>query len=164
MFARSILPTLSALVLLACGSVAVAEPLDAQSLLPAWIARLKPLSLTQALQREATWLRGIGRDSIEPGAPAASLLRAPLANAWLDGEGVRPGNRLSFSRASDDERAGSSASLTLGRLNLNETRGNPVLGGGTSQGEFERDVAQLRDNINRVRLSPQVSLGMRVKF
>ncbi|HEU5296362.1 MAG TPA: hypothetical protein VFU71_16410 [Burkholderiaceae bacterium] len=92
------------------------------------------------------------------------MLRAVTAAPWFDGSASqpRPANRLNFDRAADDVRAGSSALLTLGRLNLNESRG-PSLGG-ASQAELERELTQLRESINRVRAAPQVSLGMRVKF
>jgi hypothetical protein len=77
---------------------------------------------------------------------------------------ARAGGRLTFHRAPDDVRAGtSSASITLGKLNLNEPRSNAALGG-TSLADLDRELAQLRDSVNRVRLVPQVSLGMRVKF
>ena len=73
------------------------------------------------------------------------------------------GGRLNFNPTPDDERAGSSASITLGRLNLNEPRSGPALGA-TPQADLDRELAQLRDSVDRVRLVPQVSLGMRVKF
>src|SRR5262245_7466138 len=119
MFARSTLPTLAALVLLACGSAAGAEAFDAHTLRSAWT------TAPSQLQPSSYALRGPGRDSIEPGLTAAGSLRSMLAAPWPDGSGngVRPANRLSFDRASDDTRAGSSASITLGRLILNETRG-----------------------------------------
>ncbi|HET7527539.1 MAG TPA: hypothetical protein VFK10_16470 [Burkholderiaceae bacterium] len=166
MSARSTLSTLAALALLACGSATAGETFDSQPGLAGWIARLnKPLSLSQALRSDAPWLRSIGHDSIEPGLSAASVARAPFAAASLEGsDSLRPGTRLSFSRESDDVRAGSSASISLGRLNLNETRGSPALGGAPSQSDLDRELAQLRESINRVRLTPQVSLGMRVKF
>jgi len=36
--------------------------------------------------------------------------------------------------------------------------------GGATQTDLDRELAQLRDSMNRVRPVPQVSLGMRVKF
>jgi len=145
-------------VLLACGSVAGAEAFDPHVARTNWMSRHgQPLSSNYAL-------RSIGRDSIQPGLQTTGLLRPVTAAPWLDGSGSepRPANRLNFERANDDVRAGSSASITLGRLNLNESRG-PSLGA-TSQAELERELTQLRESINRVRLAPQVSLGMRVKF
>jgi len=165
MSARSTLPTIAAVVLLACGSAAAGETFDSQPGLAGWIARLnKTGSLGLAPRGDVLWLSRIGNDSIEPGLPAATLLRAP-SGGWLEGgDGLRSGSRLSFSRESDDARAGSSASISLGRLNLNETRGSPALGGAPSQGDLDRELAQLRESVNRVRLTPQLSLGMRVKF
>jgi hypothetical protein len=158
MFTRSTLPTLAALVLLACGSVAGAEVFDPRAAPTRQVAHhgLTPLSSGLAL-------RSVGRDSIELGLSASSLLRSGLGAPWPGSvpAAARPG-RLSFDRVSDDARAGSSASISLGRLNLNETR-HPLLGG-PSQAELERELAQLRESINRVRVAPQVSLGMRVKF
>ncbi len=54
-------------------------------------------------------------------------------------------------------------SITLGRLNLNESRGGAAPGG-VWQSDVERELTQLRETVGRVRQVPQVSLGMRVKF
>ena len=154
MFARPTLPMLAAIVSLACGSSAGAEafdPLLAQP--PAPLRLSKPLATSDLLL-------GLGRDAIAPWPSIA--LRAELS-AWPDGAS-RTSSWLSISRTPDDERAGSSsASISLGRLNLNESRGGPLLGA-ASQADLDRELAQLRENINRMRLVPQVSLGMRVKF
>jgi len=159
MFTRSTLPSLAALVLLASGSVAGAEAYDAHAAPTGWMTRPShSLSSSYALRS------GIGRENIEPGLSSSSWLRAAVAAPWLDpsANGLRPASRLSFERVGDDVRAGSSASITLGRLNLNESRG-PSLGGAT-QAELDRELAQLRESISRVRQAPQVSLGMHVKF
>jgi len=157
MFARSTLPTLAALVLLASGSVAGAEAFDPHATPSRWTITPTP-SLSSRYS-----LRGVERDSFAPAALPISWLRSALAEPWPEGSpsGLRP-SRLSFERASDDARAGSSASLTLGRLNLAESRG-PALGGST-QADLERELAQVRESISRVRVAPQVSLGMHVKF
>jgi hypothetical protein len=160
MFTRSTLPTLAAIVLLAWGSCAAAEAFDPHAALPGGTVRqTKPLSSSYALRGDAPSLRSIGRDAIESWQPVSS---AEPAAAWPD-NGATRASRLSFQRAPDDERAGSTASITLGRLNLNEPRNGAALGG-TPQADLDRELAQLRDSVNRVRLVPQVSLGMRVKF
>ena len=166
MFTRSTLPTLATIVLLAFASPAGAETLDPNASLPGSMVRQhKSLSSSYALRSDFTSLRSVARDSIEPWQPTLAALRAEPV--WPDSaasSAARAGGRLTFHRAPDDVRAGtSSASITLGRLNLNEPRSNPALGG-TAQADLDRELAQLRDSINRVRLVPQVSLGMRVKF
>jgi hypothetical protein len=167
MFTRSTLPTLATLVLLACGSHASAEAFDPNAVPSGGtIHPNKSLSSSPGLRGDLTSLRSIGRDSIEPWQPASVALRAQSAAAWPDDSAsgaARAGGRLNFNRTPDDERAGSSASITLGRLNLNEPRSGAMLGN-TPQADLDRELAQLRDSINRVRVVPQVSLGMRVKF
>ncbi|HTP71624.1 MAG TPA: hypothetical protein VML58_05335 [Burkholderiaceae bacterium] len=154
MFARSTLPVFAAVVSLVCGSSAGAEAFDPLTAQPSGLLRpSKPLA-TSGLPL------GIGRDSIAPWP--SSALRAEML-AWPD-SASRTGSWLSFNRTPDDDRAGSSsASISLGRLNLNESRSGPVLGA-ASPADLERELAQLRENINRMRVVPQVSLGMRVKF
>lgn len=167
MFTRSTLPTLATIVLLALASPAGAETLDPNASLPGSMVRqTKSLSSSYALRSDLTSLRSVvARDAIEPWQPTLTALRAEPA--WPDNpasSATRAGGRLTFHRAPDDVRAGtSSALIALGRLNLNEPRSNPALGG-TAQADLDRELAQLRDSINRVRLVPQVSLGMRVKF
>ncbi|HEY6353345.1 MAG TPA: hypothetical protein VIY30_02550 [Burkholderiaceae bacterium] len=167
MFTRSTLPTLAAIVLLACGSRAGAEAFDPNARLPDLSVRqAKSLSSNYALRTDLVSLRSVGRDAIEPWQPASSALRAEPAASRPDvpaGGAARAGGRLSFNRAPEDERAGSSASITLGRLNLSEPRSGVALGA-TPQADLDRELAQLRDSVNRVRVVPQVSLGMRVKF
>jgi hypothetical protein len=166
MFTRSTLPTLTTIVMLAFGSHAGAETLDPNVAPPGTMVRqTKSLSSSYALRSDFTSLRSVARDSIEPCQPTLAALRAEPA--WPDSSAssaARAGGRLTFHRAPDDVRAGtSSASITLGRLNLNEPRSNAALGG-TTLADLDRELAQLRDSVNRVRLVPQVSLGMRVKF
>lgn len=165
MFTRSTLSLLAATVSLACGSSAGAEAFDPLAVPASWrIRQSHPLSPSYALRGDATSLRGIGRETIGPWLPASSMLRAEPAAYGLDDDAPRVGGRLSFHRAPDDERAGSSsASISLGRLNLNEPRGGPALGA-APQADLDRELAALRDNVSRVRPVPQVSLGMRVKF
>jgi|GEM_PF-4250530 len=162
MFTRSTLPTLAACVLLAWGSCAGAEAFDPHAPLPGWLVRqTKPLSSSYALRGDTTSLRSFGRDTIESWQPASSALSSDLA---ASDSSARTGGRLSFHRTPDDMRAGTgSASITLGRLNLNEPRNGASLGA-ASQSDLDRELAQLRESIGRVRLVPQVSLGMQVKF
>jgi len=151
MFTRSTLPMLAVLVSLACGASAAAEAFDPLAARPG-----SPPSRTLSLSSSYA-LRGVAPDTIGP----SSALRAQLLSAGPD-TASRAG-RLSFDRSPDDERAGeSSASISLGRLNLNEPRG-PAFGA-ASQSDLDRELSQLRDSVNRVRPVPQVSLGMRVKF
>jgi len=163
MFTRSTLPTLATCVLLAWGSCAGAEAFDPHAALPSWLVRqTKPLSSSYALRGDTTSLRSVGRDTIESWQPASSALSSDLAAS--DSGARASGGRLSFHRTPDDVRAGTgSASITLGRLNLNESRNGAVLGA-ASQSDLDRELAQLRESIGRVRLVPQVSLGMQVKF
>jgi hypothetical protein len=167
MFTRSTLATLVTLVLLACGSHARAEAFDPDAAPPGWTMHpTKSLSSSAALRGDLTSLRSVGRDAIEPWHSASGALRAQAATAWPDSAAsgaTRTGGRLNFNATPDDERAGSSASITLGRLNLNEPRSGMALGS-TPQADLDRELAQLRDSVNRVRVVPQVSLGMRVKF
>ena len=167
MFTRSTLPTLAAVVLLAWGSCAGAEAFDPHAAPPGWMERqTKPLSSIYALRGDLTSLRSIGLDTISPLQPASGGLRTGLAASWPDSAASgasRESGRLSFHPRPDDERAGSSASITLGRLNLNESR-NGAAPGGVWPTDLDRELAQMRDNVSRVRLLPQVSLGMRVKF
>jgi hypothetical protein len=166
MFTRSTLPTLATIVLLAFGSRAGAETLDPNATPPgATVHQTKSLSSSYALRSDLTSLRSVTRDAIEPWRPTLAALRAETA--WPDSaasSATRAGGRLTFHRAPDDVRAGtSSASITLGKLNLNEPRSNATLGG-TTLADLDRELTQLRDSVNRVRVVPQVSLGMRVKF
>jgi hypothetical protein len=166
MFTRSTLPTLAAIVLLAWGSCAAAEAFDPNAALPGPTVPQRSLSSSYALRGDVVSLRSVGYGVIEPWQHASSALRVEPAASRPDSPAVgatRSGGRLNFSPTPDDERAGSSASITLGRLNLNEPR-NGVALGGTPQADLDRELAQLRDSVNRVRLVPQVSLGMRVKF
>jgi hypothetical protein len=168
MFTRSTLPTLVALVLLAWGSCAAAETFDPHAAQRSWIvAQIKPLSSGDAQRAEPSWSRGAGSDVIEREAPVSSVMRSGFVARWLDDAAAptaRASGKLSFQRGPDDDRAGSSsASISLGRLNLNEPRSGPALGS-VSQADLDRELAQLRDSVNRVRVVPQVSLGMRVKF
>ena len=161
MFTRSILSVLAAIASLACGSSAGAEafeplraPVHTLSPQPNGPSSGDPLRAGVASWR-GRWFEAIG-------AWSGSSLRSDLLSL-TDGAAGR-GSRFNFDRGSDDERAGtSSASISLGRLNLNESRSGPTLGV-TSQADLDRELAQLRDSINRVRPTPQVSLGMRVKF
>jgi hypothetical protein len=167
MFTRSTLPTLAAVVLLAWGSCAAAEAFDPHSALPGWTVRqTKPLSSIFALRGDSTSPRSIGQDAIAPWQPPSGGLRAGLAALWPDSAASgasRARGKLSFDPTPDDERAGSSASITLGKLNLNESRSSAAPGG-VWQTDLDRELAQLRDSVGRVRPVPQVSLGMRVKF
>jgi hypothetical protein len=52
---------------------------------------------------------------------------------------------------------------SIGRPSLSETHSGPNLGN-VSQADLDKELAQLRDGIARVRLMPQVSLGMNLKF
>ncbi|HSB99437.1 MAG TPA: hypothetical protein VLE45_05930 [Burkholderiaceae bacterium] len=164
MFTRSTLSLLAATVSLACGSRAGAEAFDPLAAPASWrIRQTDALSSSYVLRGDATSLRGIGRDTIGPWLPASSMLRSEPAAYGLD-DSPRAGGRLSFHRDADDDRAGtSSASISLGRLNLNEPRTGPALGV-APQADLDRELAALRDNVSRVRPVPQVSLGMRVKF
>jgi len=164
MFARSTLSILAAVVSLACGSSAGAEAFDPGAVVPMWRLQSRHTlsSSSPTLRSDITSLRSIGRDTIEPGWLATGLLRTELA-AWGNDGAARSTGRLSFDRSPDDERAGSSTALiTLGKLNLGEPRGAAL--GGATQTDLDRELAQLRDSMNRVRPVPQVSLGMRVKF
>jgi hypothetical protein len=167
MFTRSTLPTLAAILLLVCGSAAGAETFDPYALLPGWMVRHnKSLSSSQALRGDLASLRSSGHDTIGPWQLPSGGLRPGLAALWPDSAasgatGAR--GRLSFDPRPDDERAGSSASITLGRLNLNESRSGAAPGG-VWQSDVERELTQLRETVGRVRQVPQVSLGMRVKF
>ena len=167
MFTRSTLPTLAAVVLLAWGSCAAAEAFDPHSALPGWMMRqTKPLSSNFALRGDLASPRSIAQDAIAPWQPPSGGMRAGLAALWPDSAAsgaTRARGQLSFDPRPDDERAGSSASITLGKLNLNESRGGAAPGG-VWQSDVERELTQLRDNVGRVRQVPQVSLGMRVKF
>jgi hypothetical protein len=169
MFTRSTLPTLAAIASLACGASAGAEAFDPSAALPSWLVRQDhSLSSSYALRGDTWSLRSHGRVAIEPGLPYASSLRSELAAPWPAGSvpgTTRAGDRLSFQRAPDDVRAGtSSASISLGRLNLSESRSPTAALGGMSQADLDRELTQLRESVNRVRLVPQVSLGMHVKF
>jgi hypothetical protein len=168
MFTRSTLPTLAAIAALACGSSAGAEAFDPSAALPGWMVRqTHSLSSIYALRGDFLSLRSLGRDAIEPGVPYASAPSdlAAQGPSGSDLGATRAPGKLSFNRAPDDVRAGSSsASISLGRLNLNESRGGAAALGGMSQVDLERELAQLRESVNRVRLVPQVSLGMHVKF
>ena len=152
MFTRSTMPILVALVSLACGASAAAEAFD-----PLAARRGTVPSRTTSLSSSYA-LRGVGSDAIT--ISPSSTLRAQLLSAWP--EAAPHAGRFNLDRAADDERAGSSASISLGRLNLSEPRG-PAFGA-ASQSDLDRELSQLRDSVNRVRLMPQVSLGMRVKF
>lgn len=168
MFTRSTLPTLAAIVLLACGSRTRAEAFDAHAAVPGpMVTALAPQSPSYSLRDGATSLRIIGRDAIAPGLHYSSMLRPERAAPWLDHTdtvATRRTGRLSFSRTADDVPAASpSGSITLGRLNLREPRSGPALGG-VPQAELDRELVQLRESVSRVRLVPQVSLGMHVKF
>jgi hypothetical protein len=162
MFTRSTLPMLAAVVSLACGSSAGAEAYDPAAAVPVWRLHTHTLSSSPKLRSDTVSLRSVGRDSIEAGWPVTGLLRSELA-AWGNDGAARTNGRLNFDRSPDDERAGSSTTLiSLGRLNLGEPRGAAL--GGATQSDLDRELAQLRDSMNRVRPVPQVSLGMRVKF
>ena len=167
MFTRSTLPTLAAILLLVYGARAGAETFDPYTLLPGWmVGHAKSLSSSPALRGDFASLRSSGHDAIAPWQLPSGGLRPGRAALWPDGAasgatGAR--SRLSFDPRPDDERAGSSASITLGRLNLNESRGGAAPGG-VWQSDVEREFIQLREGIGRVRQVPQVSLGMRVKF
>jgi hypothetical protein len=52
---------------------------------------------------------------------------------------------------------------SIGRPSLSETHSGPNLGN-ASQADLDRELAQLRDGVARVRFVPQVSLGMSLKF
>jgi hypothetical protein len=169
MFTRSTLPTLAAIASLACGASAGAEAFDPSAVLPGRPVRQNhSLSSSYALRGDSWSLRSLGRDTILPGLPYANSLRSEFGAPWLGNSALgasRAGSRLNFHRAPDDVRAGdSSASITLGRLNLNESRSPIAALGGMSQADLDRELAQLRESVNRVRLVPQVSLGMHVKF
>jgi len=151
MFARSTLPVFAAIASLACGPSVGAETFHSLATPPSGA-----LQATQALSTGGT-LRIAGRNPMA--AWPSSALRTELL-AWPD-SGSR--GKFNFELASDDDRAGSSASISLGRLNLNESRAGPQLGA-PSQADLDRELTQLRDSINRVRLVPPVSLGMRVRF
>ena len=167
MFTRSTLPTLTTIVMLAFGSHAGAETLDPNAAPSGTMVRqTKSLSSTYALRGDLTSLRSIGHDAIGPWQPSSSGLRPGLVALWPDSAasgatGAR--GKLSFDPRPDDERAGSSATITLGRLNLNESRSGAAPGG-LWQTDLDRELAQLRESVGRVRQVPQVSLGMRIKF
>lgn len=151
MFARSTLPVFAAVASLAGGPSVGAEtfhPLAASS----------PPHATPSLSSSGS-LRVVARHPMA--AWPSSTLRAELL-AWPD-SASRAAGKFNFDRAADSERAGSSASISLGRLDLNEPRLGPALGA-PSQADLDRELAQLRDSINRARLLPPVSLGMRVRF
>jgi hypothetical protein len=78
--------------------------------------------------------------------------------------GTTPYLGLGYSRY---DNSGSSFLLdvggSIGRPSLSETRRGPNLGD-MSQADLDRELAQLRDGIARVRFMPQVSLGMSLKF
>jgi hypothetical protein len=166
MFTRSTLPTLATVVLLAWGSCAGAEAFDPHAVQSGWMVRqTKPLSSSYTLRGDTLSLRSVGRDAIEPWRPAPSASAAEPLASWPDSAANTSSraSRLSFERTPDDVRAGtSSALISLGRLNLNEPRSAAL--GSVSQAELDRELAQLRDSLGRVRPVPQVSLGMRVKF
>ncbi|HEY6511589.1 MAG TPA: hypothetical protein VI032_06400 [Burkholderiaceae bacterium] len=167
MSTRSTLPTLAAIVLLAWGPCVGAEAFDphATAIGPT-VHQSRPLSSLLALRGEAASLRSSGHDAIAPWQPLSGGWRAGLAAWWPDSAAsgaTQARRRLSFDPRPDDERAGSSASITLGRLNLNESR-NAAAPGGAWQADVDRELAQLRESIGRMRQVPQVSLGMRVKF
>jgi hypothetical protein len=52
---------------------------------------------------------------------------------------------------------------SMGRLGVAGAQPGPQLGG-VSQADLDRELALLRENVSRVRLVPQVSLGMNLKF
>ena len=132
MFTRSTLPMLAAAVLLAWGSCAGAEAYDPH----AAAARLDgapnqtAVIELRAARRPRRRCAASGRTPSNRGrrhprhcAPSPRVGLAPDS-------GARAGGRLTFNRTPDDVRAGtSSASITLGRLNLNEPRAGAALGG-----------------------------------
>jgi len=152
MFARSTLPVFAAIASLACGPSVGAETFHS-------------LVAPSSGALHSRWLPTSGTLRIAERSPMAawpsSALRTELL-AWPD-SASRAGGKFNLDLASDDDRAGSSALISLGRLNLNESRTGPQLGA-PSQADLDRELAQLRDSINRVRVAPPVSLGMRVKF
>jgi hypothetical protein len=168
MFTRSALSTLAAIASLACGSSAVAETFGPSAALLGSIVRQAPSpSSSSALGGDPLPVSSLGRAPIEQALPHASPWRSALAAPWSGSPtagDARARTKLSFDRESDDTRAGSSTSITLGRLNPNDSRGGPAALTGMSQVDLERELAQLRDGVNRVRTMPQVSLGMHVKF
>ena len=157
MFTRSTLPMLAAFVMLVCGSRAGAETFDPYALLSDWMGRrANALSSTPVVRGTAPSLRSAGHGAIEWWQPA------PSSPASLAPDSAA--SKLSFHRKADDERAGSSSALiSLGRLNLSEPRIGAVPGS-ASQADLDRELAQMRESVSRVRPAPQVSLGMRVKF
>jgi len=167
MFTRTTLPTLAAIVLLAWGSCAGAEAFDPHAAPPGWTMR-QTHSLSSILARRGDLAspRSTGQDAIGAWQPPSSGLRVGVAALWPDSAASSASytrGKLSFDPRPDDERAGSSASITLGRLNPNESRSGTAPSG-VWQSDVERELTQLRDGVGRVRQVPQVSLGMRVKF
>src|SRR5262245_46314742 len=164
MFTRSTLPMLATLVSLACGASAGAEAFDPLTAHSSGLLRRSPsLSSSDVLRADTTSLRSVWRDRIAAWSPTHPV-RSDLLASWPDSAAARGNGRLNFQRLADDERVGtSSALISLGRLNLNEPRSGPALGA-TSPSDLDRELAQLRESMNRVRPAPQVSLGMRVKF
>jgi hypothetical protein len=155
MFTRSTLPMLAAFVMLVCGSRAGAEAFDPDALVTDWMGRrANTLSSAPVARGTAPSLRSARDVAVEWWQPAPN---SPIS-MWPESA---PG-KLSFHRNAD-ERAGSSALLSLGRLNLSEPRIGAAPGS-VSQADFERELAQMRESVSRVRPAPQVSLGMRVKF
>lgn len=149
MFACPTLPLLAAVLSLTCGSSVGAEAFDPSAAPPGLtLHRSPPSSRTPGIAV---------RDTIAPWP--SNALRTELL-AW-PGSAARTAGRLGFDR--DGERAGSSASISLGRLNLNEARSGPALGA-SSQANLDRELAHLRDGIDRARLAPTVSLGVRIRF
>src|SRR5262245_14983061 len=115
LFTRSTLPTLAAIVLLAWGPRAAGEALDQQAAAATPTARqTKPLSAPRV---EAAPLRHVEQDGIAAWQPPSGGQRAGVA-AWSPDSAASGATnsrgRLSFDARPDDERAGSSASLTLG--------------------------------------------------
>lgn len=153
MFARSTLPVLAAIASLACGPSVGAETFHSVATPPSGA-----LPAARSLSTSGT-LRVADRSPMA--AWPSSALRTELP-AWPD-SGSRASGKFSFDLESDGDRAGSSASISLGRLNLNESRAGPQLGA-PSQADLDRELTQLRESINRVRLVPPVWLGMRVRF
>ncbi|HEX6016469.1 MAG TPA: hypothetical protein VFZ28_00050 [Burkholderiaceae bacterium] len=143
----------AAIASLACGPSVGAETFHSLAAPP-----IGALQATRSLSTSGT-LRIADRNPMT--AWPSSALRAQLL-AWPD-SGSRASGKFNFDLASDDDRAGSSASISLGRLNLNESRAGPQLGA-PSQADLDRELTQLRESISRVRLVPPVSLGMRVRF
>jgi len=166
LFTRLTLPSLAATVLLVWGPCAGAEAIDPHAAGASIGGQAKPLSSAFGPRVDLGSPRHLGHDPIGPWQPPSGGQRAGLAAWWPDSAAsgaAQARSRLSFDPRPEDERAGSSASISLGRLNLNESRGGAVPGGAW-QTDVDRDLAQLRDSVGRVRQVPQVSLGMHVKF